>query len=359
MSVWRDLYHGNTAFDFYGSRRRWFTLSLIIVVVSLGALTVRHLNLGVDFKGGTQVDLTNTQAVTSGDVRSTVEALGITGAKVQITTTTDGSQFIRVQTSQLSLEEEDRLVNALADLAGIDPAEATRKSVGPVFGSAIAASALRALIIFLIVVALFITWRMEWKMAATALLALMHDLIFTAGIYALVGFEVSPATVIAILTILGYSLYDTVVVFDKVQENVKERGDRYTFSSIVNMSMNQVFMRSVNTSLTSLLPIGSLLFIGSFLLGATTLREFALALFIGVGTGTYSSIFLAAPILGVWKEGEEHWTRVRRRLERRGGEETVGTPKGPVKPAAVETAQAVRETSGAAPRPPRKRRRKR
>jgi len=216
VSVWRDLYHGNTAFDFFGSRRRWFTLSLVIVVISLGALTIRGLNLGVDFKGGTQVDLTNTQSVTAGDVRSTVEALGITGAKVQITTTTDGSQFIRVQTAQLTLAEEDTLVNALADLAGVDPAEATRKSVGPVFGSAIAASALRALIIFLIVVALFITWRMEWKMAATALLALMHDLIFTAGIYALVGFEVSPATVIAILTILGYSLYDTLVVFDEV-----------------------------------------------------------------------------------------------------------------------------------------------
>ena len=209
----------------------------------------------------------------------------------------------------------------VAALAGVDPGEASRSSIGPTFGSSITESALRALIVFLIVVALYITWRMEWKMAVTALLALAHDLIFTAGIYALVGFEVTPATVIAILTILGYSLYDTVVVFDKMQENVKERGDRHTFASIVNMSMNQVLMRSINTSLVTLLPIGSLLFVGSYLLGATTLREFALALFIGVATGTYSSIFLAAPVLGAWKERDEQWIRVRRRLERRGGDE--------------------------------------
>ena len=358
MSVWRDLYHGTTTFDFYGGRRRWFTASLVIVVVSIGALAIRHLNLGVDFKGGTLIEMENPSGAVVGEVRSAIEALGIVGAKVQ---STGGGAGLRVQTSQLSPADEDAVVQSVATLAGVDPAEASRQSVGPTFGRSIAASALRALIIFLIVVALFITWRMEWKMAATALLALGHDLIFTAGIYALVGFEVSPATVIAILTILGYSLYDTVVVFDKLEENVLERGDRHTFSALVNMSMNQVLMRSVNTSLTSLLPIGSLLFVGSFLLGATTLREFALALFIGVATGTYSSIFLAAPILGVWKEGEEKWIRIRRRLERRGGEEDSDARVAP-RPAVTATAERVlpvRDVSGAAPRPPRKRRKKR
>jgi preprotein translocase subunit SecF len=357
VSVWRDLYHGDTAFDFFGNRRRWFTLSAVIIAVSLGALLFRGLNLGVDFKGGTLVEMENPSAATVAQVRGATDSLGITDAKIQLT---GGGEGIRVQTAQLAPAEEDALVNAVAGLAGVDPAEVNRQSVGPTFGSSIAAAALRALIIFLIVVALFITWRMEWKMAATALLALGHDLIFTAGIYSLVGFEVTPATVIAILTILGYSLYDTVVVYDKVQENVKERGDRHTFAGIINMSMNQVFMRSVNTSLTTLLPIGSLLFVGSFLLGATTLRQFALALFIGVATGTYSSIFLAAPVLGVWKEGEEQWIRVRRRLERRGGDQEYAA-RAPARPAveSTESAPAPRQTSGAAPRPPRKRRKKR
>ena len=355
MSVLRDLYHGSTQFDFYGSRRRWFMASAIIIVVSIGALAIRHLNLGVDFKGGTLVEVENPAGASVGGIRAAIEGLGIVGAKVQ---ETGGGEGLRVQTSQLAPTDEDRLVDIVAGLAGVDPGEASRQSVGPTFGSAVAASALRALIIFLIVVGLFIAWRMEWKMAATALLALGHDLLFTAGVYALIGFEVSPATVIAILTILGYSLYDTVVVFDKVEENVKERGDRHTYAGIINMSMNQVFMRSVNTSLTSLLPIGSLLFVGSFLLGATTLREFALALFIGVATGTYSSIFLAAPVLGVWKEGEEHWIRVRRRLERRGEDEEFA-PRVDARATPIETAKAVRDTSGASPRPPRRRRRKR
>jgi preprotein translocase subunit SecF len=355
MSVLRDLYHGSTQFDFYGSRRRWFMASAIIIVVSIGALAIRHLNLGVDFKGGTLVEVENPAGASVGGIRAAIEGLGIVGAKVQ---ETGGGEGLRVQTSQLAPTDEDRLVDIVAGLAGVDPGEASRQSVGPTFGSAVAASALRALIIFLIVVGLFIAWRMEWKMAATALLALGHDLLFTAGVYALIGFEVSPATVIAILTILGYSLYDTVVVFDKVEENVKERGDRHTYAGIINMSMNQVFMRSVNTSLTSLLPIGSLLFVGSFLLGATTLREFALALFIGVATGTYSSIFLAAPVLGVWKEGEEHWIRVRRRLERRGEDEEFA-PRVDARATPIETAKAVRDASGASPRPPRRRRRKR
>jgi len=207
-------------------------------------------------------------------------------------------------------------------------------------------------------VAGFISIRLEWKMAMAGLAALGHDLVLTAGIYALVGFEVTPATIIAILTILGYSLYDTVVVFDKVVENVEERGDRHTASAIVNMSMNQVFMRSVNTSLTSLLPIGSLLFVGSFLLGAATLREFALALFIGVATGTYSSIFLAAPLLALWKEREEHWQRVRRRMQRKGTEDEFAARILDVVPEAEQEGLPAVLT-GAAPRPPKKRRRRR
>lgn len=352
MSVWRDLYRGDTRFDFFGNRRRWFTISGVIVAVSLFALVFLRLDLGVDFEGGTLVEFENPNAVSVTAVRSIVDGLDIGGGRVQEV----GGQGIRVQTAQLDPADEDRLVDALAALLGEAPEDASRLSVGPTFGSQVAESALRALIVFLIVVALFMAWRLEWKMAGAALIALAHDLIFTAGIYALVGFEVSPATVIAILTILGYSLYDTVVVFDKIQENVRERGDRHAFGSIVNLSMNQVLMRSINTSLTTLIPIGSLLFVGSFLLGATTLREFALALFVGVATGTYSSIFLAAPILGVWKEGEEHWIKVRRRVERKGAEDEFAPTHGATVPADSMVGVAG---SGAVPRPPRKRRKHR
>ena len=207
-------------------------------------------------------------------------------------------------------------------MAGIDDLhQVSYQSVGPTFGRQVTESALRALLVFLVVVSVFLWWRLEWKMAIVALIEVLHDLVLTAGIYALIGFEVTPATVIAVLTILGYSLYDTVVVFDKIQENIAERGEQHTISAIVNMSENQVLMRSINTSLTTLLPVGSLLFVGSLLLGATTLREFALGLFIGVAAGTYSSLFLGGPLVAIWKEQEEHWQRVRRRLGRKGAED--------------------------------------
>ncbi|MFB3049694.1 MAG: protein translocase subunit SecF, partial [Acidimicrobiia bacterium] len=244
--------------------------------------------------------------------------------------------------------------------------------------------------VFLVVVSLFIAWRFEWKMAVAALVALFHDLAITGGIFALFQFTVSPATVIAILTIMGYSLYDTVVVFDKVDENVELMQDRATYTAIVNTSMNQVLMRSINTSLTSLLPVGSLLLIGSFALGAATLREFALALFIGIALGTYSSLFVAAPVLALWKEREEDWTRARRRADRRGsGEDTTAedaaAEDAAAEDAAAEDAAAVvtvasgqlgatesgadelatqaevteQKTSGATPRAPKKRKKRR
>ncbi|MBI5158167.1 MAG: protein translocase subunit SecF [Acidimicrobiia bacterium] len=344
MSLWRDLYHGDTRFDFYGNRRRWFALSGVIIAVSLFALIVLRLDLSVDFTGGTLVEFPNPNGISVAAVRERVDAAGVGSAKVQEV----GGSGIRVQTNQLEPGDEDALVEDLAELLGVDSADASRQSVGPTFGSQVTKSAVRALIVFLIVIALYMAWRLEWKMAGAAIFALMHDLIFTSGIYALTGLEVTPATVIAILTILGYSLYDTVVVFDKMQENVRDRGERHTYAAIVNMSMNEVLMRSINTSLVSLLPIGSLLFVGSFLLGATTLREFAMALFVGVATSMYSSIFLAAPLVGMWKEREDHWIKVRRRLERRGtGEDFAPHDSTPSAVTAVAT--------GAVPRPPRKR----
>jgi preprotein translocase subunit SecF len=354
MSVLRDLYHGDTHFDFVGRRRLWFTISLVLLSISILALIFRGLNLSVDFVGGSLIESENPAEASVGEVRSAVEGAGAASARVQLT---GGGSGIRVQTGELTTELEDRTAQAVADVAGVPVDEVSRTTVGPTFGSQITAAAVRALVIFLIVASLFIWIRLEWEMALAALTALFHDLLLTAGVYSLIGFEVSPATVIAILTILGYSLYDTVVVFDKVIENVEERGDKHTISSIVNMSMNQVMMRSINTSLTSLLPVGSLLFVGSFLLGASTLREFALALFIGIASGTYSSIFVASPLLAVWKEREEHWKQVRRRLARKGQEDAVFSAR--ERAAAEETVAPVVERSTAVARPPRKRRKQR
>jgi preprotein translocase subunit SecF len=288
-----------------------------------------------------------------GEYRDELASIGQEGARVQIRTERDETETVVVQTEALDVADRDELVETVATVAGVDANDTSVAAVGPTFGSEITRRAIEALVIFLVVVALFITWRFEWKMAVAALAALFHDLIITAGIYSIIGFEVTPATVIAILTILGYSLYDTVVVFDKITENVHELGSRHTFTEIANLSMNQVLMRSLNTSATSLLPIGSLLLVGSYLLGAATLREFALALFIGIAAGTYSSIFVATPLLTEWKEREPEWQRMQRRVARRSGETVLTAAE-----AATATAAETKST-GATPRAPRQRRKRR
>lgn len=350
MSLGNRLYRGETAFDFIRDRKRYFFLSAVVILISILSLSIRGLDGSVDFTGGTIIEAENRLGVDDGDVLAALDGFGLGSIRVQFT----GSNRVRVQTETVATSDQDALVLAVADVVGVAFDETNVDAVGPTFGAEITRRALTALFWFLVVVAAFIAIRFEWKMSVAALAALFHDLIITAGIYSVVGFQVTPATVIAILTILGYSLYDTVVVFDKIKENVQDLTGRYTFTEIANLSMNQVLMRSINTSLTSLLPIGSLLFIGSFILGATTLREFALALFIGVAAGTYSSIFIATPVLTVWKEREIEWQRMRRRAVRRAGID----PAMAGEKAAVEMATELRDT-GAAPRPPRKRRKRR
>ncbi|NND02481.1 MAG: protein translocase subunit SecF [Acidimicrobiia bacterium] len=349
MSVLTRLYRGETTIDFISQRKRWFALSLALLIISILSLLFRGLDGSVDFTGGVIVEADNVSQVNTAGVRDGLAEIGRDGARVQLT----GGGTIIVQTEALDGAAQDELVATVAAIAGVTTDDTNVDAVGPTFGDEVTRRAIQALVIFLIVVALFISWRFEWKMALAALAALFHDLLITAGIYSVVGFEVTPATVIAVLTILGYSLYDTVVVFDKITENVNDLHARNTFSEIANLSMNQVLMRSINTSLTTLLPIGSLLFIGSFLLGATTLREFALALFIGVAAGTYSSIFVATPLLAMWKEREPEWERMQRRAERRFGdkEQAVAT--------VLAEAAAVQVDSGAVARPPRQRRKRR
>lgn len=303
MSVLGRVSRGETRVDFVGNRRRWFTISAVLLVVALASLGIRQLNLGIEFVGGLVMQAPNHAGAQVADVRSSLSEIGIGDATIQML---DEGEAARVTTPELDSETENAALDALAGVTAAGREEISIESVGPSFGALVARRALIALGVFLGAVILFISWRLEFKMAGAGLAALFHDLLITIGIYSLTGFPVTPGTVVAILVILGYSLYDTVVVFDKVEELV-ELEEEKTYSEIVNQAMNSVLARSLATSMTSLLPVGSILFVGAFILGAPTLRDFALALFVGIAAGTYSSIFVAAPVLATWKETEEEW----------------------------------------------------
>jgi preprotein translocase subunit SecF len=276
-------------------------------------------------------------------------AEGLKGITVQ-TLTAEGKTRLRVQAEPLEDAASAQAISAkLADLTGTDVNDVSLNSVGPSWGQEISRKALRALIFFLIAITIYITFRFELRMAIPTLIALVHDILITIGVYSLAGFEVTPATVIALLTILGYSIYDGIVVFDKVDENTKLVGTstHMTYSEMIDLSLNQVLMRSLNTSITALIPVGSLLVLGSFILGATTLEEFALALLIGLFAGAYSSIFIASPLLAVIKEREPRYREVRRRLE---GRQSAAAPTAPA--ASVASSGASERTAPAGSAPP-------
>lgn len=306
-----SLFRGQRDFhlDIIGKRRRWFLISGFLLLISLGGLYFRGLNLGIHFEGGALLVYENRAGVTVGEITETMARFERAEATVQIV---DGRE-IEVRTESLGTQRSE-VLDALAEQAGVSPSDINVEDVGPRWGSQISQKALQGLIIFLVVVSIYIAFRFEWKMSVAAMVALFHDVIITAGIYALVGREVTPETVIAILTILGYSLYDTVVIFDKVRENAESLSlvSKETYSGTVNLSLNQVMMRSVNTSLVTLLPIGALL-----LFGGETLKNFAFALFVGVALGAYSSIFVAAPVMAVLKEREPRMAQIRTRAVQR------------------------------------------
>ncbi len=303
MSAWSRLNRGETTIDFVGKRKRWFTISAVLLLLSVASFAVRGLNLGLEFEGGLGIQSPNPAGADVGEIREALEGVGVDDATIQML---DDGEAVRITTEELDSEILSAAVDVVADVTEADRTEISIEAVGPTFGALVARRALIALAVFLGVVAVFISWRLELKMALAGLTALLHDLLITLGVYALTGFPVTPATVVAVLVVLGYSLYDTVVVFDKVEELV-ELEEQKTYSEIVNQAMNAVLARSLATSLTSLLPVGSILFVGSFILGASTLRDFALALFVGIAAGTYSSIFVAAPLLAIWKEREAEW----------------------------------------------------
>ena len=292
----RRLYRGETTFGFIPGRRRFYVASGVILVICVLSMALRGFNLGIDFTGGTQFQLqSSNSSVTTNDVTQDFAKAGATvGSPAQEVGSGSNRSFI-LRTPTLDFDAQQAIEKKL-------PSELTVTGVSSFsssWGSDISRKALQGLIVFLIVVSIYIAIRFEARMAIAAIVALLHDLILTAGVYSIIGFEVTPSTVVGLLTILGFSLYDTVVIFDKVAENTKDltAGSRMTFSDATNMAVNQTLMRSINTSLISLLPVAGLLFIGAFLLGVGTIKDLALVMFVGLATGAYSSLFLAAPIV--------------------------------------------------------------
>ncbi|MCB1004338.1 MAG: protein translocase subunit SecF [Acidimicrobiales bacterium] len=312
MSAVGRLLRGQSEIDFVPWWKRGLILSGILIVLSVVALFTRGLNLGIEFSGGISWEV-KAPGVTVEQTREALAPFGLEFAKIQIV----GSDTLRVQASTEAQDEQDAVRATLAELGNTTPEEVNVSSVGPSWGSEITAAAVRALVLFLLAVFGWLALRLEWKMAAGAIAAVVHDVIVSVGVYAAFQFEVTPPTVIAFLTILGFSIYDTVVVFDKVQENQGRTGlaSRMTYTDMTSLSMNQVLLRSINTSVTSLLPVLCILVVGSGILGAVTLQEFAIALAIGLLAGTYSSIFVATPIVVWLKEREPRNRQLRVRLE--------------------------------------------
>ena len=309
------LYRGDTSIDFIGKRRRWYAFSGLLIIASAFALSLQGLHLGIEFKGGSSYTVTK-PGISIEDARSAVATTSIPG---EVIIQKVGTDKVRVQTGSLSVLQSNAVQDALASKFGITTEVIDTQIVGPSWGKEITRKALYGLFAFLIVVLLYLAMAFEPKMAAAAILAVIHDVFITVGIYALVGFDVTPATVIGFLTILGYSLYDTVVVFDKVRENTRTitSTSKMTYSQAANLAVNQILVRSFNTSLIALMPVGSILFVGAGLLGAGTLKDLSLALFIGLATGTYSSIFIATPILAVLREREPAMKALAKRVNSR------------------------------------------
>ena len=300
------LYRGQTAIDFYGKRKIGVIVAIVVVVVTLGSLFTRGLNLGLDFEGGQAWDVPATNGFDVDEAEAILDDNGVstTGSKIQ-RRSPQGSDddIIRIEIEVVPTETAATLSAEFAEAAGVEANEVTFSFTSASWGADITEKAVRALIIFLAVVVVFISIRFEWRMAVAGMVAMVHDVLFTVGVYTLFQFEVTPATVIAFLTILGYSLYDTIVVFDRVKENEGRFASvKMLYPDIVNISMNQVLMRSINTSISSVLPVLSILFIGSGLLGADALREFGVALLVGMIAGVYSSIFVASPLLARLKQ---------------------------------------------------------
>ncbi|MFL6078492.1 MAG: protein translocase subunit SecF [Ornithinibacter sp.] len=294
-----DLYTGKRSIPVVPHRRRFYLASLVMIVIAVLGLVTQQLNLGLEFRGGSEFRVATT--ATPGDYEQIARtAVGASEDERGVNVTLVGNNTVRVQTEKLSDTDSQKVRTDLAKAFGVAESEVSGTFIGPSWGASVSQQALRALVIFLLAVSLLMTvYFRNWKMAAAGLIALAHDLVITVGIYAWTGFEVSPATMIGFLTVLGYSLYDTVVVFDKVRENTNEAfaNGRLTFAQAANLAVNQTMVRSINTTVIGLLPITAVLVVGAIFLGPGVLLDLSLVLFVGILIGAYSSIFIATPLL--------------------------------------------------------------
>ena len=345
-SLGARLYRGEVSYDFIARRNVWYAFSALLLLVSIGSLLILKLTLGIEFRGGAEFRVSS-PTVTQDAVRSTMAGL----VQGEVVVQKVGGTTVRAQTETLTSDKLQTVQTGLAKKFGVSRDSVSTQFIGPSWGKDISGKALRALLFFLLGVVVFLSLYFEWKMALAAMIALLHDLVITAGLYSLIGFEVTPATVIGFLTILGYSLYDTVVVFDKVRENTQglAGGSRMTYSQAANLAVNQTLVRSINTSIIALLPIAAILFAGIVLLGAGPLKDLALALFVGVAVGAYSSIFIATPLLASFKEREPAMQALARRVAGRKAGTGVDTPSARRRAAKAAPAGSVDAPEDAAP----------
>ena len=357
MSVFRRLYRGETQLDFIGTRRRWYLASGVLLLICVLSFIFRGFNYGIEFKGGTtfQIKASGT-SITADQVATAFGNAGYSPENPPAVVGSGSTRQIVVDTPTLGAAASQDLQKSVADSLNLgSPSAISYRSIGSQWGHDTTVKALEGLIIFLIAVSIYIALRFQWRMAVGGILALIHDLVVAAGIYSLVGFEVTPSTIVGLLTILGFSLYDTVVVYDKVGENSKDilAGSRITYAEAANLAVNQTLMRSINTSLIGLLPVAGLLFVGAGLLGVGTIKDLALILFVGLASGAYSSLFLATPIVVDLTERDPRYKALTKRVvakrssERKKLAERGGEPE----PATAGAAAAIAHRGSPAPAP--------
>jgi preprotein translocase subunit SecF len=335
IGAFKRLYRGETKFDFVRRRRWWYLFSSIVILAGLVSLAVRGLNYSIEFVGGQSWEFPSA-TLTVAQVKAAITPYGLGGATITTLGSSNGSsREIQVEAKLTSGEsataqaaEVTQVAGVLAKAAGVSTSSVSTELVGPTWGSEVTHKAIEALIVFLIVIGVYISIFFEWKMALAAIIAVIHDIAVAVGIYSLAGLSMTPDTLVAFLTILGYSLYDTIVVFDRIRDNVKGLGatGKLSYTDVVNLSMNQTLARSINTSLVAILPILAVLVLGAEILGAVTLQYFGLALFVGLLSGAYSSIFIASPIVAQLKEREPRYTSIRDKLAARGTTSLLLTP---------------------------------
>ncbi|MFE0177893.1 protein translocase subunit SecF [Streptomyces sp. NPDC059002] len=305
------LYRGEVGYDFVGKRKIWYAISILITITAIVGLAVRGLNMGIEFEGGAVFNTPKTSASVAKAEESAEKASGHDAIVQKL-----GDNKLRIQIAGVDIDKSDQIKKALAEDLDVKAGDIDADLVGPSWGEQIAKKAWQGLAIFMVLVVIYLAIAFEWRMALAALIALIHDITITVGVYALVGFEVTPGTVIGLLTILGYSLYDTVVVFDSLKEQSKDitKQTKYTYSELANRSINGTLVRSINTTVVALLPVAGLLFIGGGVLGAGMLNDISLSLFVGLAAGAYSSIFIATPLVADFKEREPQMKALKKRV---------------------------------------------